>query len=126
MGYVAPVGGDVADTARRYREALLAGDLETALGLLDPRVELVLPRGTVRGIEDVRASLVAAAPLENLDVETSPGELERVNGSRVRSSLLQTWRWHHNGEVAYTRRSEAEYTVRAGRIVRVEVRIVSE
>lgn len=126
MGYVARVGGDVADTARRYREALLAGDLETAVALLDSDVELVLPRGTLRGIDDARASLLASAPLDSLDVETSPGEVVAVNGSRARSSFVQTWRWRDSGRIAYTRRSEAEYTVRDGRIVRVEVRIVPE
>jgi ketosteroid isomerase-like protein len=119
------VSGEVADTARRYREALLAGDLETAVGLLHPDVVLVLPRGTLVGVDDVRAFLAGQSPLENLDVETHAGELQPVNCARVRSVNTQVWRWRESGDVAYERRSEAEYTVRDGKIARLEVRIVA-
>jgi ketosteroid isomerase-like protein len=118
------VSGEVADTARRYREALRSGDIETAVSLLDPDVELVLPRGTLSGADRVRAFLESNAPLENLDVEIHLGELHRVNGSSVRSLNTQVWRWRESGDVAYERRSQAEYTVRDGRIARLEVTIV--
>jgi ketosteroid isomerase-like protein len=119
------VSGEVADTARRYREALRTGDLETAVGLLHPDVELVLPRGTVTGVEEVRAYLAAQAPLEHIDVETHAGEVEPVDADQVRASTAQRWRWRESGDVAYERQSEARYTVRDGRIARVEVRHVT-
>ena len=111
----------MADTARRYREALRTGDLETAVELLAPDVELALPRGTLRGRDDVRAYLEEQATLDHLDVEVHAAELEPTDGSRVGTTTTQVWRWRDGGEVAYSRRSRAEYTVRDGRIVRVQV-----
>ena len=116
----------MADTARRYREALRTGDLETAVELLAPDVELALPRGTLRGREDVRAYLEEQTALDHLDVEVHAAELEPTDGSQVGTTTVgttttQVWRWRDGGEVAYSRRSRAEYTVRDGRIVRVEV-----
>jgi ketosteroid isomerase-like protein len=115
------VSGEVADTARRYREALRTGDLETAVELLAPDVELALPRGTLRGREHVCAYLQEQTTLDHLDVEVHAAELEETNGSSVGATTTQVWRWRDGGEVAYSRRSRAEYTVRDGRIVRVEV-----
>ena len=59
-GYVAPV--ELA-LARQFVEAVVAHDFETADELLDPDVEVVTPRGSLRGIDItprfVNASIIA-------------------------------------------------------------------
>jgi ketosteroid isomerase-like protein len=55
--------------ARQFVEAVAAHDFEVAEGLLDPEVETVTPRGTLRGIAACRQVLQKASGDEQFAVE---------------------------------------------------------
>ena len=114
------MGGDAADTTRRYREALRTGQFGNAVGLLDEDVELVTPRRRYAGRRQVGDYLAAQAPLDHLEVESLDEHVEGHDGHAV-ATTTQVWRWREGGAEAYRRRSRATFTVRSGRILRIEV-----
>ena len=118
------MGGDAADTTRRYREALRAGEIENAVGLLDEEVELVLPRAHYAGRRQVCDYLVRQVPLDHLEVESVDEHVEGLDGHAV-ATTTQVWRWREDGAEAYRRRSRATFTVRDGRILRIHVEHVA-
>jgi SnoaL-like domain len=60
--------------ARRFIEAVTAHDFEAAERLLDPDVETVTPRGTLRGIEACRQVLQKASGDEQFAMEQAEPE----------------------------------------------------
>ena len=85
------MSGEAADTARRYREALRAGDIGNAVGLLDEDVELVLPRGSYTGRQHVCDYLARQVPLDHLEVESVDSHVEGHDGRAV-ATTTQVWR----------------------------------
>jgi uncharacterized protein (TIGR02246 family) len=104
-------------------------DPEARAALLAPDVEWVVVSGkTLRGIDEVRnyyAGSGSGGP-ENLDVEFAPGDLEDLGDGRVSAVNHQVYRWKETGELAYERRARIEYTVRDGKIVRYEAKLLEE
>jgi len=117
------------EIVRRWRGILLDDDSEAAAPLVAPDVEWVVVSGeSLRGIDEVRryyARSGSGGP-ENLDVEFDPGVLEDLGDGRVSAINHQVYRWKETGELAHVRRARIEYTIRDGRIVRYEAKLLEE
>ena len=61
---------------RQFVEAVVAHDFETAEELLDPDVEIVTPRGSLRGIAACRQVLEKAGGDEHFAFEQAEPEFE--------------------------------------------------
>jgi len=68
--------GEVSPRTRQFIEAVAAHDLEAAEELLDPDVETVTPRGTLRGIAACRQVLQKASGDEQFAMEQAEPEFE--------------------------------------------------
>jgi ketosteroid isomerase-like protein len=108
------------DRARQFVKAVVAHDLDAAEKLLDPDVETVTPRGTLRGIAACRQVLQKAAGDEQFAVEQAEPELEELEGDVI-ARTHETVRWREAGEVAYERDFAVRLTLDDDRIVRVLV-----
>jgi ketosteroid isomerase-like protein len=106
--------------ARQFVEAVAAHDLEAAEELLDPDVETVTPRGTLRGIAACRQVLQKAIGDEQFAVEQAEPEYEDVEGDVV-ARTQEIARWRETGEVAYERDFAVRLTLGDERIVRIVV-----
>lgn len=106
--------------ARRFIEAVAAHDLEAAKELLDPDVETVTPRGTVRGIAACRQVLEKASGDEQFAIEQAVPELEDIEGDVV-ARTHEIARWRETGEVAYERDFAVRLTLDDEGIVRIVV-----
>lgn len=106
--------------ARRFLEAVLAHDLDAAEELLDPEVETVTPRGTVRGIAACRQVLQKVSGDEQFAMEQEAPEFEEIEGDII-ARTRETARWRETGEVAYERDFAVRLTLDDERIVRVVV-----
>ncbi len=112
------------EIAKRYVEALFDQDHDTAYSLLDPEVEVVSPRRTVQGADEVRARW-GKAEYDHLVPEVDGREFAQENGS-VRATTRMTWRWKESGEIAYRTRVEGDFVFRDGKITRIETAVVHE
>lgn len=115
------MAGPAVEIAKRYLEALFEEDHETAYALLDPDVEVVSPRRTVRGADEVRARW-RKAEYDHLIAQVDRREYAEQNGS-VRATTYMTWRWNVSGEIAYRTRVNGDFVVRDGRIARIETAV---
>jgi ketosteroid isomerase-like protein len=106
--------------ARQFVEAVVAHDLDGAEKLLDPDVETVTPRGTLRGIAACRQVLQKAAGDEQFALEQAEPELEEHEGDVI-ARTHEIARWRETGEVAYERDFAVRLTLDDDRIVRVLV-----
>jgi hypothetical protein len=106
--------------ARQFVEAVVAHDFEAAEELLDPEVETVTPRATLRGIAACRQVLQKASGDEQFTVEQSEPEFEDVDGDVI-ARTLETARWRETGEVAYERDFAMRLTLDDDRVVRIVV-----
>ena len=108
------------DTARRFIEAVAARDLEAATELLDPDVETVTPRGSLRGIAACRQVLAKATGDDQFVVEQTEPRFEEIEGEIV-ARTHEIARWRESGEMAYERDFAVRLTLDDGRIVRIVV-----
>jgi ketosteroid isomerase-like protein len=115
------VGEPAVEIAKRYVEALYAEDYDAAYELLEDDVEVVSPRRTTRGADALHARW-RKAEYEHLVPEIDRREFTQRNGF-VHATTLMTWRWRENGEIAYRTRVEGEFTVRGGKIARIETSV---
>ena len=106
--------------ARQFIEAVAAHDLEAAETLLDPDVETVTPRGTVRGIAACRQVLQKASGGEQLATQQAEPEFEDVDGDVI-ARTHEVAHWRETGEVAYERDFAVRLTLHDDRIVRIVV-----
>jgi len=106
--------------ARQFIEAVTAHDLEAATGFLDPDVETVTPRGSLRGIAACGQVLQKAIGDEQFAMEQAEPELEEVEGDVI-ARTHEVARWRETGEVAYERDFAVRLTLDGERIVRVIV-----
>lgn len=106
--------------ARQFVEAVVAHDLDAAEKLLDPDVETVTPRGTLRGIAACRQVLQKAAGDEQFALEQAEPELEELDGDVI-ARTHEIARWRETGEVAYERDFAVRLTLDEDRVVRVSV-----
>jgi ketosteroid isomerase-like protein len=118
------VAGPAVEIAKRYLEALYAEDYAAAYSLLDADVEVVSPRRTTRGADALRARW-RKAEYAHLIPEIDRREFAQRNGV-VHATTLMTWRWRESGEIAYRTRVEGDFTVRAGKIERIETIVEHE
>jgi ketosteroid isomerase-like protein len=106
--------------ARQFFEAVRANDLEAAERLVDPDVETVTPRATVRGIAACRQVLQKASGDEQFTMEQAEPEFEAVEGDVI-ARTRETARWRETGEVAYERDFVMGLTLDDARIIRIVV-----
>src|SRR6187200_401050 len=106
--------------ARQFIDAIAAHDFEAAAALLDPDVETVTPRGTLRGIAACRQVLQKASGDEQFALEQAEPELEDIEGDVI-ARTHEIARWRETGDVAYERDFAVRLTLRDERIVRVVV-----
>jgi ketosteroid isomerase-like protein len=106
--------------ARQFVEAVVARDFEAAEELLDPDVETVTPRGTVRGIAACREVLQKAGGDEQFATEQAEPEFEDIEGD-VLARTHEIARWRETGDVAYERDFALRLTLDDDRIVRIVV-----
>jgi hypothetical protein len=106
--------------ARQFIEAVAAHDLEAAGELLDPDVETVTPRGTLRGIAACRQVLQKASGDEQFTVEQAEPEFEDIEGDVI-ARTHEIARWRETGAVAYERDFAVRLTLDDERIVRIVV-----
>jgi ketosteroid isomerase-like protein len=106
--------------ARQFVEAVTAHDLDAAEEFLDPDVETVTPRGTLRGIAACRQVLQKAGGDEQFATEQEAPVLEAVDGDVI-ARTREIARWRETGEVAYERDFAVRLTLDDERIVRVVV-----
>jgi hypothetical protein len=104
--------------AREFVEAVTAHDLETVEELLDPGVETVTPRGTVRGIAACRQVLQKASGDEQFAMEQAEPEFEEIEGDVI-ARTHEIARWRETGELAYERDFALRLTLADERIVRI-------
>jgi hypothetical protein len=105
---------------RRFVEAVVAHDLDAAEEFLDPDVETVTPRGTVRGIAACRQVLQKAGGDEQFAMEQAQPEFGDVEGDVV-ARTREIARWRETGEVAYERDFALRLTLDGESIVRIVV-----
>ncbi len=118
------MAGPPAEIAKRFVEALFDEDHDTAYSLLDTDVEVVSPRGTVRGADKMRARW-GKAEYDHLVPEVDRREYAQENDS-VHATTHMTWRWRESGEIAYRTRVEGDFVVRDGKIARIETAVAHE
>jgi hypothetical protein len=106
--------------ARQFIEAVVGHDLDAAEKLLDPEVETVTPRGTLRGIAACKQVLEKASGDEQFAMEQAEPEFEEIEGDVI-ARTHEIARWRETGEVAYERESAVRLTLDNDRIVRVVV-----
>ena len=106
--------------ARQFVEAVAAHDFEAAQEFLDPDVETVTPRGTLRGIAACRQVLQKASGDEQLAMEQATPEFEDTEGDVI-ARTHEIARWRETGEVAYERDFAVRLTLDDERIVRIVV-----
>ena len=95
-------------------------DLEAAEEFLDPDVETVTPRGTLRGIAACRQVLQKASGDEQFAMEQAEPEFEDIGGEVI-ARTHEIARWRETGEVAYERDFALRLTINDRRIVRIVV-----
>jgi uncharacterized protein (TIGR02246 family) len=119
---------DAMDVAQAYRDASEADDTAKMLDLLAEDAELVYPRRTLSGRDEIRAAWDASDPggPENLDVELEVDPLKEVSDGRIVTGNRQIYRWKESGEVAYERKFAVEYEICDGKISRLSYNIVEE
>jgi broad-specificity NMP kinase len=115
--YVAPVE---FGCARQFVRAVAAHDFEAAMELVDPDVETVTPRGTVRGVAACRQVLQKAGGDEQFAMEQAEPQFEEIEGD-VLARTREIARWRETGEVAYERTFALRLTLDDDRIVRIVV-----
>jgi SnoaL-like domain len=106
--------------ARQFVEAIAAHDFEAAEEFLDPEVETVTPRGSLRGIAACRRVLEKASGDEELAIEQAPPEFEDLEGD-VMARTHEIARWRKTGEFAYERDFAVRLTLEGESIVRIVV-----
>jgi hypothetical protein len=106
--------------ARQFVEAVVGHDLDAAEKLLDPDVETVTPRGSLRGVAACRQVLQKAGGDEQFAMEQAEPEFEDIEGDVI-ARTHEIARWRETGEVAYQREFALRLTLDDDRIVRVVV-----
>jgi ketosteroid isomerase-like protein len=113
------------DLAQAYTEAMATKDLDALDDLLADDVCVVTPKGTVlEGIDAVKR-YYSGDGFDHLVATTEDNDFEAHASGGVRHLARQVYRWKETGEEAYARPLETFFEFADGRIVRVEMRILS-
>jgi hypothetical protein len=106
--------------ARQFLDAVVAHDFEAAEELLDPDVETVTPRGTLRGIQACQQVLQKASGGEQFEMKQAEPEFEEIDGDVI-ARTHEVARWRETGDVAYERDFAVRLTLEDDRVVRIVV-----
>ena len=106
--------------ARQFLDAVVAHDFEAAGELLDPDVETVTPRGTLRGVQACRQVLQKASGDEQFEMEQAEPEFEEIDGDVI-ARTHEIARWRETGKVAFERDFGMHLTLKDDRVVRIVV-----
>ena len=106
--------------ARQFLDAVATHDIEAAEELLDPDVETVTRRGTLRGIQASQQVLQKASGDEQFEMEQAEPEFEEIDGDVI-ARTHESARWRETGKVAYERDFEMRLTLKDHRVVRIVV-----
>lgn len=106
--------------ARQLIEAVTAQNFEAAEAVLDPDVETVTPRGTLRGLASCRHVLLKASGDEQFALEYAEPEFEETEGDVI-ARTREIARWRGTGDVAYEREFAVRLTLHDDRVVRIVV-----
>ena len=107
-----------AARARQFVEAVVAHDFEAAEKLLHPEVEIVTPRGSLRGIAACRKVLEKAAGGDQFTLEQAAPEFEEIEGEVV-ARTHEIAHWRSTGEFAYEHDFELRLTLDEEGILRI-------
>lgn len=106
--------------ARQFLTAVVAHDLEAAEEVLDPDVETVTPRGSLRGIRACKQVLQKASGDEQFELEQAEPEFEEIDGDVI-ARTHEIARWRETGEIAYERDFAVRLTLEDDRVVKIVV-----
>ena len=106
-------------------EAARTGDRARIYELLTADVEWVTPKRDVRGIDAARDELTWIRPPDNLDIEFDEPDLSDLGDGRIVSDVHETYRLKGTGELGYTRDRRIDLTIRAGKIARYEMQVIT-
>jgi hypothetical protein len=106
--------------ARAFIEAVAAHDFEAAEGSLDPDVETVTPRGSLRGITACRHVLQKASGGDQFTVEQAEPEFEEIEGDVI-ARTHEIAHWRESGEIAFERDFAVRLTFYGEKIGRIVV-----
>jgi ketosteroid isomerase-like protein len=106
--------------ARQFLNAVVTHDFQAAEELLDPDVETVTPRGSVRGVRACQQVLQKASGDEQFELEQAEPEFEELDGDII-ARTREIARWRETGDVAYERDFAVRLTLEDNRIVRIVV-----
>jgi len=105
--------------------AAQTGDREALLPFLASDVEWVTAKRDLHGIDEVRAQLTWLSPSDTLDVEFDEPALTDCGDGRVVSDVHETYRLKRTGEFGYARDRRIDLTIRAGKIARYEMQVIT-
>jgi ketosteroid isomerase-like protein len=111
------------DVARRYSDAVKAGDYETAASLLDEELEVLPPSGRAYGKTEI-VSAWGSPGFDHLEVTLEDRVFESGGDGTAVMHGTQVFHWKEGGDVAYTRKLTTRYAVQDGRILRMEMETV--
>lgn len=106
--------------ARQFLNAVVSHDFEAAKDLLDPDVETVTPRATLRGMQACLQVLQKASGDEQFELEQTEPEFEEIDGDVI-ARTHETARWRETGEVACARDFALCLTLEDNKVVRIVV-----
>jgi hypothetical protein len=119
------LAGDI-EIARRFQSAaedgLRTGDFGPLAGLVAPDVELVMPQHTLSGVEAMTEELGRSGASETLEVEFESGEWKSLGEGRYDCEIRALYRSKATGEPSYSRDRSFGLTIRAGKVIRCEMR----
>jgi ketosteroid isomerase-like protein len=122
------VSVDDVELARKFLDVLAdaarTGDRHAVYCLLTPDVEWSTPQRDVHGIDAARAELTWIKPPAHLDVEFDEPDLDDLGEGRIVSAVRETYTVKGSGDFAYARDRRIDLTIRDGKVVRYEMRVV--
>ena len=122
------MGADDLDLARHFlaelEKAAKTGERESLYPLLAADVEWITPMRTLNGLDAVREQMIWGFPPENLELEFDAGETRDLGNGLTATDVHEVYRMKGTGDFAYARDLRIELTIRDGKVVRYEMRIV--
>jgi ketosteroid isomerase-like protein len=119
------MGAQDIEVAERFRAALEAAvrtnDREAVYDLLAPDVEWVMPKRTLRGIDEMRREWTWGSSPESFDYEFEEGDWVDDGDGRLGCDVREIYRLKETGDFAYARRRRVQVTISEGKIARYEM-----
>ncbi len=114
------------DTAQQFQSAaevaLRTGDFGPVVALLAPDVECVTPQHSLRGVDALTEELSHGRPTERFEIEFENSDWKRLANGRYSCEIRAHYRSNVTDELSYSRDRSFELTIRAGKVIRCEMR----